>query len=135
MTIEDWEPNACITLYSTASRTAVALKLTAVSSTVYKLSANPLKQSRNRLMSHAHPLIQVTILSSGLPQVSRSGLFPDGFQPKTCMQFPFFPLRATFPAHLIVLDLIILIIFARILQFIKVLITRFSPVTFLVQIF
>jgi hypothetical protein len=47
-----------------------------------------------------------THLRLGLP----SGLFPSGFPTNNLYTFHFSPIHATFPAHLILLDLIILII-------------------------
>jgi hypothetical protein len=45
-------------------------------------------------------------LRLGIP----SGLFPSGFSTNNLDTFLFYPIRATYPAHLIFLDLIILII-------------------------
>jgi hypothetical protein len=48
-------------------------------------------------------------LRLGLP----SGLFPSGFPTNNLYTFIFYPIRATCPAHLILLDFIILIILSE----------------------
>jgi hypothetical protein len=61
---------------------------------------------------HATPsyLRPVLILSTHLRLYLSSGLFPDGISHQNAICSPFIPIRATWPAHLILLDFIILII-------------------------
>jgi hypothetical protein len=58
----------------------------------------------------ANPLRSILTPSSHLRLVLQSGLFPSGFPTKTIYTFPSSPVRATFPAHLIRLDLTCLMI-------------------------
>jgi hypothetical protein len=60
----------------------------------------------SHLVSLRSILILSTYLRLGLP----SGLFPSGFPTNILYEFLFSSIRATYPAHLILLDLIILII-------------------------
>jgi hypothetical protein len=66
-----------------------------------------------------------THLHLGLP----SGLFPSGFPTNILYAFRVSPIRATCPAHHILLDLIILIILGRRVQVMKLLIMQFSPIS------
>jgi hypothetical protein len=65
------------------------------------------------LPSHSIPLRSILILSTyqrlGIP----SGLFPSGFPTNILYVFLVSSIRATFPVHLILLDLIILIMFGE----------------------
>jgi hypothetical protein len=59
---------------------------------------------------HSVSLRSILILLSPLRQRFASGLFPSGFRTKILCVFLFSPVRAKYPAHLFILDLIILII-------------------------
>jgi hypothetical protein len=60
---------------------------------------------------HTTPSLRsILILSSQIRLTLRSGLFYPGFPTNILHTFLFSPIRATYPAHLILLDLIILIL-------------------------
>jgi len=63
--------------------------------------------------SHPVSLRSILILSSHLRLGLPSGLFPAGFVPRILYVFIIFLIRATWPAHLILPDLITLIIFGE----------------------
>jgi hypothetical protein len=65
------------------------------------------------MTSHLISLRSVLILSSHLHVYLPSGFFPSGFHTKILHAFLFSLMRATFPAHLIMFDMIILIIFGE----------------------
>jgi hypothetical protein len=66
-------------------------------------------RSIQSIPSHPICLRSILILSTHLRLGLHSGLFPSGISTNILYAFLFFPIRATFPAHLI-LDMIILII-------------------------
>jgi hypothetical protein len=72
-------------------------------------------------------LKSILILSSHLRLGLPNGLFPSGRPTKILYVFLFTPVRATFPAHLVLLDLITVIIFLWSVQVMKLLIMQSSP--------
>jgi hypothetical protein len=73
----------------------------------WSLSSSRMTQS---LPSHPVSLRSILVLSSYLCFGLPSSLFPSGFPTNILYEFLFSPIRATSPAHLILLDLITLII-------------------------
>jgi hypothetical protein len=70
-------------------------------------------RSIQSIPSHLISLRSILILSIHLRLGLPSGLYPSGFPPNTLYAFIVFHIRATNPAHLILLDLIIIIIFGE----------------------
>jgi hypothetical protein len=70
-------------------------------------------RSIQSIPSHLISLRSILILSTHLRLGLRSRLFPTRFPTSILYAFLVFPIRATFPAHLILPDLIILIMFSE----------------------
>jgi hypothetical protein len=70
----------------------------------------PILRQINPVHTTLSYLRSILILSTHLRLCFHSGLFPSGFPSNTLYTFYFAPHRTTYPAHLIILDLIILII-------------------------
>jgi hypothetical protein len=92
---------------------------------------NPIQSIPSHPISLRSILMLSTYLRLGLP----SGLFPSGFPPNILYAFILSPISATFPAHLILLNLIILIILGEDYKlWSSSLCTFFKLTAFLIQI-
>jgi hypothetical protein len=73
----------------------------------------PIPSQINRVHTTPSYLRSLSILSTHLHLGLPSGILPSGFPTNILYALPFSPIRTTCPAHLILLDLIILIILGK----------------------